>query len=83
MSHRLKFTNRFNERYYFVALSEKPWPYRPALRMIQSTTSDPAKAAEFVTIAEAQETYERCGEPDGWEIEPVPSASGAEVARGG
>jgi hypothetical protein len=71
MTLRLKFTSRDRETFYFVALGEKPWPYKPALRMISATTRDATKAAVFETMAEAQETYERCGEPDGWEIESV------------
>ncbi len=72
MTHRLKFLSRDKEIFYFVSLGDKPWPYKPALRMISATTRDATKAAEFATIAEAQETYERCGEPDGYEIETVP-----------
>lgn len=71
MTHRLKFTSRDRETFYFVALGEKPWPYKPALRMISATTRNPEQAATFSTIAEAQETYERCGEPDGYEIETI------------
>ena len=71
MTHRLKFISRDKETFYFVSLGEKPWPYKPALRMISATTRDSARAATFATLAEAQETYERCGEPDGYEIETV------------
>jgi hypothetical protein len=71
MSVRLKFISRDREVFYFVSLGDKPWPYKPALRMISATTREASKAAEFATIAEAQETYGRCGEPDGWEIEPL------------
>lgn len=74
MPHRLKFLSRDRETFYFVSLGEKPWPYKPALRMIQSTTRDANKATEFATIAEAQETFERCGEPDGWAIETFEAA---------
>lgn len=77
MPHRLKFLSRDRETFYFVSLGEKPWPYKPALRMIQSTTRDIAKATEFATIAEAQEVYETCGEPDGWAIETIPEPVGS------
>ncbi len=71
MTYRLKFINRFKETFYLVSLGDKPWPYKPALRMISATTRKPEGAATFETRAEAQEVYERCGEPDGWEVEPV------------
>ncbi len=75
MSHRLKFLSRDKETFYFVSLGEKPWPYKPALRMISATCRDPRQAATFDSIAEAQEVFERCGEPDGWCIEPVPEVA--------
>jgi len=70
MNFHLKFTNKFNECFYFVATGATH--YSPSLErtihLIASTTPLKSKARVFESEEEANTVLARAGGPSGWEV---------------
>lgn len=66
----LRNTNKYGEHNYLVAHGE-PWPHKPQLRLIRSTTQDRAKARRFDTHEECIAALKLSDDPPGWEIDEV------------
>jgi hypothetical protein len=56
--------------YYFTHFHAQ-WPYAPERRMIGPTTTEVAKARQFDTEQEGNETLAIAGNPKGWEVVEV------------
>lgn len=67
---RLKFTNPWGEKFFFVRLGEQ-WAKDPRYRYIDATTPDAALARLFDTEEDANAAWSEAGKPRGWETEGV------------
>jgi hypothetical protein len=68
--YRLKFTNKWNENFWFVSLGE-PWPHRPGFRLIAATARKPEDAAVFDTLPDALAVLVTAGDPPDWVAETL------------
>lgn len=66
----LRRTNKPVEHWYFVSHGD-PWPHRPDLRLIGTTTQDRRNARRFDAHEDAMAALKRSGDPSGWEIDEV------------
>ncbi len=68
--YRLRFTNRYNESFWFVSLGQ-PWPHRPACRLIERTTRRSEDAAVFDLLVDALAVLVTAGDPPDWVAETL------------
>ncbi len=73
MKHILKFSNPWNEWFYFVATGATHYSasLETTLHLIASTTTDINKARVFDSVDDANLVLARAGKPTGWEVVPV------------
>ena len=64
----LKFINRYNEAFYFVAFGDA-WPHNINNNLIRETTTERRKATVFETMPEATAALLQAGDPPDWSIE--------------
>lgn len=69
----LKFTNKWEEHFYFVAHGATHFSagLGTAIHLIADTTEDVAKARRFATEEDANTAFARSGKPAGWEVVPA------------
>lgn len=64
---KLKYINNYNETFWFVELGE-PWPNRPELRLIKTTSPQESDAKCFESAEEAAAVLVACDNPVNWTI---------------
>jgi len=66
----LKFTNRYNEVFYFVAHGATHFSAMlgTTIHLIADTTQDLARARRFDSAEDATTALARSGKPEGWEV---------------